>query len=131
MRPTTKVALALATTTTALGGWRQQAGRRRSLTRRRAFTCCARRRQRRYPAARRLRAALGVTTAPNSYSATIAVNKAGAAGPTVTFALTAGSLPPGLTMPAQSGSGTVTGNKAVPAGTGLHRGQQGQDSLRR
>jgi hypothetical protein len=49
----------------------------------------------------------GVTTAPNAYSATIAVSKAGAAGATVTFALTAGSLPPGLTMPAQSGSGTV------------------------
>src|SRR6476620_60878 len=43
----------------------------------------------------------GQVTAPNSYSATIAVTKAGAAGPTVTFALTAGSLPPGLTMPAQ------------------------------
>jgi large repetitive protein len=58
----------------------------------------------------------GQTTAPNNYSATIAVSKAGAAGPTVTFALTAGSLPPGLTMPAQSGSGTViTGN---PAQTG-------------
>ncbi len=53
----------------------------------------------------------GVTTAPNSYSATIAVSKTGAAGATVTFALTAGSLPPGLAMPAQSGSGTViTGN---------------------
>ena len=42
----------------------------------------------------------GQTTAPNNYSATIAVSKAGAVGPTVTFALTAGSLPPGLTMPA-------------------------------
>jgi large repetitive protein len=58
----------------------------------------------------------GVTTAPDNYSATIAVSAAGAAGATVTFALTAGSLPPGLTMPAQSGSGTViTGN---PAQTG-------------
>ncbi len=58
----------------------------------------------------------GVTTAPNAYSATIAVSKAGAAGATVTFALSAGSLPPGLTMPAQSGSGTaITGN---PARTG-------------
>ena len=46
----------------------------------------------------------GITTAPNAYSATIAVSKAGAAGATVTFALSAGSLPPGLTMPAQSGS---------------------------
>ena len=51
----------------------------------------------------------GQTTAPNSYSATIAVSKAGAAGPTVTFALTAGSLPPGLTMPSQSGSGSGSG----------------------
>ena len=58
----------------------------------------------------------GQTTAPNNYSATVAVSKAGAVGPTVTFALTAGSLPPGLTMPAQGGSGTViTGN---PAQTG-------------
>ncbi len=57
----------------------------------------------------------GQTTAPNSYSATIAVSKAGAAGPTVTFALTAGSLPPGLTMPAQGASGTViSGNPAEP-----------------
>jgi hypothetical protein len=54
----------------------------------------------------------GMTTAPNNYSATVAVSKAGAAGATVTFALTAGGLPPGLRMPAQStGSGTViTGN---------------------
>lgn len=60
----------------------------------------------------------GVTTAPNNYSATIAVSKAGAAGPTVTFALTAGSLPPGLTMPARSGSSSVviTGNP-TQAGT--------------
>ena len=58
----------------------------------------------------------GQTTAPNNYSAAIAVSKAGAAGPTVTFALTAGSLPPGLTMPAQGAPGTViTGN---PAQTG-------------
>jgi large repetitive protein len=55
----------------------------------------------------------GVTTAPNSYSATIAVTKRGTAGPTINFALTAGSLPPGLTLPAQAGSsgaGAVTGN---------------------
>jgi hypothetical protein len=58
----------------------------------------------------------GVTTAPNNYSATIAVRKAGAAGPTVTFAVTAGSLPPGLTMPARSGSSSVviTGNPTQP-----------------
>jgi hypothetical protein len=59
----------------------------------------------------------GQTTAPNSYSATIAVSKAGAAGATVTFALTAGSLPPGLTMPAQSGSGTVITGNPAQAGT--------------
>ena len=59
----------------------------------------------------------GVTTAPNNYSATIAVSKAGAAGAIVTFALTAGSLPPGLTMPAQSGSGTVITGNPTQAGT--------------
>ncbi len=59
----------------------------------------------------------GVTTAPNNYSATIAVGKAGAAGATVTFALTAGSLPPGLSMPAQSGSGTVVTGNPTKAGT--------------
>ncbi len=59
----------------------------------------------------------GQTTAPNNYSATIAVSKAGAAGPTVTFALTAGSLPPGLTMPAQGGSGTVITGNPTQAGT--------------
>jgi hypothetical protein len=53
----------------------------------------------------------GVTTAPNNYSATVAVGKRGAVGPTVTFALTAGSLPPGLTLSAQStDNGTITGN---------------------
>jgi large repetitive protein len=59
----------------------------------------------------------GQTTAPNAYSATIAVSKAGAAGANVTFALTAGSLPPGLTMPAQSGSGTVITGNPTKAGT--------------
>lgn len=59
----------------------------------------------------------GVTTAPNSYSAAIAVTKTGAAGATVTFALTAGSLPPGLTMPAGSGSGTVITGNPTKAGT--------------
>jgi large repetitive protein len=53
----------------------------------------------------------GVTTAPNAYSATIAVSRVGSAGPNVTFALTAGSLPPGLSLAAPSGSGTtITGN---------------------
>jgi len=59
----------------------------------------------------------GVTTAPNSYSAAIAVTKTGLAGATVTFALTAGSLPPGLTMPAGSGSGTVITGNPTKAGT--------------
>jgi len=59
----------------------------------------------------------GVTTTPNSYSATIAVSKAGAAGPTVTFALTAGSLPPGLTMSSGPGSGAVVTGNPTKAGT--------------
>jgi large repetitive protein len=55
----------------------------------------------------------GVTTAPNSYSAAIAVGKAGTAGPTVAFAVTAGSLPPGLSLAPSSGSGdAITGNPA-------------------
>ena len=64
-----------------------------------------------------MRAAPRSTTAPNNYSATIAVSKAGAAGATVTFALTAGSLPPGLTMPASSGSGIVITGNPTQAGT--------------
>jgi hypothetical protein len=53
----------------------------------------------------------GVTTAPNNYSETIAVTKRGAAGPTVTFALTTGSLPPGLALSTQSATATaITGN---------------------
>ncbi|MCW2933522.1 MAG: Ig family protein [Actinomycetia bacterium] len=60
----------------------------------------------------------GVTTAPNAYSATIAVSKAGAAGATVAFALTAGSLPPGLALaPSSSGSGTVITGSPTKAGT--------------
>jgi hypothetical protein len=59
----------------------------------------------------------GVTTAPNNYFATIVVSKAGAAGATVTFALTAGSLPPGLAMPARSGSGAVITGNPARAGT--------------
>src|ERR1700684_4611616 len=59
----------------------------------------------------------GVTTAPNNYSATIAVSKAGSAGATVTFALTAGSLPPGLTMAAQSASGAAITGSPTKAGT--------------
>jgi len=64
-----------------------------------------------------MRAAPGVTTAPNSYSAAIAVTKTGLAGATVTFAVAAGSLPPGLTMPAGSGSGTVISGNPTKAGT--------------
>ena len=59
----------------------------------------------------------GVTTAPNAYSATIAVSKVGAVGATVTFALTAGSLPPGLSMPAQSTSGAVITGNPTQTGT--------------
>jgi hypothetical protein len=60
----------------------------------------------------------GMTTAPNNYAATIAVGKAGAAGATVTFALTAGSLPPGLAMAAQSsGSGAAITGNPTKAGT--------------
>jgi hypothetical protein len=66
---------------------------------------------------RLVRLPFGVTTAPNAYSEAIAVSKAGAAGPTVTFALTAGTLPPGLTMPAQSGSGTVISGNPTQTGT--------------
>jgi hypothetical protein len=61
----------------------------------------------------------GQTTAPNNYSTSIAVTKRGTAGPTVTFTLTTGSLPPGLTLPAQAGSsgaGAVTG-KPTKTGT--------------
>jgi hypothetical protein len=59
----------------------------------------------------------GVTTAPDNYSAAIAVSKTGTAGATVTFALTAGSLPPGLTLPAGTGSGTVISGNPTKAGT--------------
>ena len=59
----------------------------------------------------------GVTTAPNNYSATIAASKAGAAGPTVAFALTAGSLPPGLTLAPSSGSSAVIAGNPAKAGT--------------
>jgi large repetitive protein len=58
----------------------------------------------------------GQTTAPNAYSATIAVSKANV-GPTVTFALTAGSLPPGLSMPSQSTSNAVITGHPAQAGT--------------
>jgi anti-sigma factor RsiW len=56
----------------------------------------------------------GVTTAPNSYSATVAAGKAGSADATATFALTAGSLPPGLTL--QTTAGPTDANNQL-AGT--------------
>src|SRR3984957_17333148 len=59
----------------------------------------------------------GVTTAPNSYSATVAVGKAGAAGAAVSFAVTAGSLPPGLSLAAPTGSGTTITGNPTHAGT--------------
>jgi large repetitive protein len=51
----------------------------------------------------------GVTTPPNSYSTTVT---AVGGGTTTTFAVATGSLPPGLTLPAQPGSGSdvITGN---------------------
>lgn len=55
----------------------------------------------------------GVTTAPNNYSATITASKVGRAGSSVTFAVAAGGLPPGLRLAPSSGSSTViTGNPA-------------------
>jgi large repetitive protein len=59
----------------------------------------------------------GQTTAPNAYSATIAVSKAGSAGPNVTFAVTAGSLPPGLSLGAPSGTSTVITGNPTQTGT--------------
>ena len=59
----------------------------------------------------------GQTTAPNNYSATIAVSRVGTAGPNVTFALTAGSLPPGLSMSASSGTSTAITGNPTRAGT--------------
>jgi hypothetical protein len=56
----------------------------------------------------------GVTTAPNAYSAAIAVSNP---GPADSFALTAGSLPPGLTMKAQSGPGAVITGNPTQTGT--------------
>jgi hypothetical protein len=53
----------------------------------------------------------GQTTAPNNYSATIGATKVGLPSFPVTFTLTAGSLPPGLTMSTQSAtSAVITGN---------------------
>src|SRR6516225_4440124 len=60
----------------------------------------------------------GQTTAPNNYSATIGATKVGLPTIPVTFTLTAGSLPPGLTMSTQSATSVViTGN---PTKTGTY-----------
>jgi len=61
--------------------------------------------------------ASGQTTAPDNYSATIAATRVNLTFP-VTFTLTAGSLPPGLTMSTQSATSVViTGN---PTKTGTY-----------
>src|SRR6516164_5164666 len=53
----------------------------------------------------------GQTTAPNNYSETIGATKVGLPTIPVTFTVTAGSLPPGLTMSTQSAtSAVITGN---------------------
>ena len=59
----------------------------------------------------------GQTTAPNAYSTTVAVSKTGTVSGTVTFAVTAGSLPPGLTMSASSGTSTAITGNPTRAGT--------------
>jgi hypothetical protein len=61
--------------------------------------------------------AFGQTTAPNNYSATIAATKVGLASFPVTFTLTAGSLPPGLTMSTQSATSVVITGNPTKAGT--------------
>ena len=59
----------------------------------------------------------GQTTAPNAYSQTIAVSRVGSAGPNVTFAVTAGSLPAGLALGASSGTSAVISGNPTRAGT--------------
>jgi large repetitive protein len=111
MRPATKAALVLAMTTTAVGVAAAGPASAKPYPPPSIHLLCAA-----APTNGSLHGSVcalspGVTTPPNAYSATIAVSKAGAAGPTVTFAVTAGSLPPGLTMSAQSGSAAaITGN---------------------
>src|SRR6516165_11153039 len=61
--------------------------------------------------------AFGQTTAPNHYSATIAATKVGLASYPVTFTLTAGSLPPGLTMSTQSATSVVITGNPTKTGT--------------
>ena len=48
---------------------------------------------------------------------TVAIGKAGAAGPTVAFAVTAGSLPPGLSLAPSFESGTAITGNPTQAGT--------------
>jgi large repetitive protein len=59
----------------------------------------------------------GQTTAPNAYSAAIVVLKVGTPGPNATFAVTAGSLPPGLSLAAPSGTNTAIIGNPTKAGT--------------
>ena len=59
----------------------------------------------------------GQTTAPNNYSATIGANKVGLPSYPVTFTLTAGSLPPGLTMSTQSTTSAVITGSPTQTGT--------------
>ena len=58
----------------------------------------------------------GQTTAPNNYSATIAATKVGLTNFPVTFTLTAGSLPPGLSMSTQSATSTVIAGNPTKTG---------------
>jgi hypothetical protein len=59
----------------------------------------------------------GQTTAPDSYSATIAANRVGLSNFPVTFTLTAGRLPPGLTMSTRSATSAVITGNPTRAGT--------------
>ena len=61
--------------------------------------------------------AFGQTTAPDNYSATIAATKVGLPTNPVTFTLTGGSLPPGLTMSTQSATSVVITGNPTKAGT--------------
>jgi len=61
--------------------------------------------------------AFGQTTAPDNYSATIAATKVGLPTNPVTFTLTGGSLPPGLTMSTQSATSVVITGNPAKAGT--------------
>ena len=119
MRRTTKALLTLAARVSMAATLAGVAAGRcwRRLIRPRGLTCCARQRPTTARWATFACCPPGVTTAPNAYSATIAVSKVGAVGPTVTFALTAGSLPPGLCLPAQSTSGAVITGNPTQTGT--------------